>query len=95
MDGVNVRLERELDHRLVWLVCMLHSNELPLRHLMTALDGPTTGKDSFSGPIGRAAKQARTLDPETFQAILVGTDMREKGLIFCQNGSLQSWDTSS
>ena len=77
LNGVNVRLERELDHRLLWLVCMLHTNELPLRHLMTALDGPTTGKDSFSGPIGRAAKQANTLDAKTFQAIPVETDMHQ------------------
>ena len=66
-----MRLEAELDHRLLWHICMLHTNELPLRHLMTELDGPTTGKDSFKGPIGRAAKEADSLPPAEFDPIPV------------------------
>ena len=31
---------------------MLHCNELPLRHLLASLDGPTSSKDGFTGPIG-------------------------------------------
>ena len=38
----------KLDHKLMWLICILHTNELPLRHLFTKLDGKTTGKDCFS-----------------------------------------------
>ena len=32
---------------------MLHLNELPLRHIMNCLDGPTSGPTSFSGNIGK------------------------------------------
>ena len=39
----------KLDHKLMRLICILHTNELPLRHLFTKLDGKTTGKDCFSG----------------------------------------------
>ena len=34
-------------------ICLLHGNELPLRHVFTSLDGVTNGPDSFSGPIGK------------------------------------------
>lgn len=27
-------LEKKLGRRLIWLICVLHTNELPLRHLM-------------------------------------------------------------
>ena len=36
-----------------WFVCLLHMNELQLRHLMIHLDGVTHGPNSFSGPIGK------------------------------------------
>ena len=42
------RIKEKIGHKLIWLICLLHTNELPLRHLFTSLDGKTTGKDSFS-----------------------------------------------
>ena len=36
----------------MWFICLLHTNELPLRHFFTNLDGKTRGKDSFSGTYG-------------------------------------------
>lgn len=39
--GVIRRLEETFEHPLQWLVCLLHTNELPLRHLFEALDGAT------------------------------------------------------
>jgi len=63
-DGTNVNtgasggvihlLESELGRPLQWLICMLHANELPLRHLIQKLDGVTHGPKGFSGVIGRA-----------------------------------------
>ena len=41
---------------------MLHCNELPLRHLLTALDGPTSSKDGFTGPIGRLLGDVNELE---------------------------------
>src|SRR5699024_9473271 len=42
-------LERPLQR----IVCLLHTNELPLRHLFRKLDGETSGPTTFKGPIGR------------------------------------------
>ena len=52
--GVIRRLEVSVQRPLQWLVCLLHSNELPLRHLFLHLDGATTGPLGFYGPIGKA-----------------------------------------
>ena len=41
-------MEKHLERTVQWLVCLLHANELPLRHLIEKLDGPNV----FSGPIG-------------------------------------------
>ena len=35
-----------------WFVCMLHGNELNLRHVFKTLDGTTSGPRSFTGAIG-------------------------------------------
>lgn len=45
-------IEDNLQRNLFHSVCLLHTNELPLRHLFAHLDGTTTGPRSFSGPIG-------------------------------------------
>src|SRR6218665_2442483 len=49
------RLEEFFEHPVQWLVCLLHANDLPLRHLFEALDGATTGTRGFSGSIGKQA----------------------------------------
>ena len=38
---------------LQWVICLLHLNEFPLRHVFQNLDGITSGPDSLSRPIGR------------------------------------------
>ena len=43
----------KLGRRLIWLICALHTNELPLKHLMAELDGKTTSNNAFSGPVGK------------------------------------------
>lgn len=50
--GINRLIELAAHRPLHWFVCMLHLNELPLKALITKLDGKTTGANSFSGPIG-------------------------------------------
>ena len=50
-NGVIRELEKHWKKPVQWIVCMLHGNELPLRHLMK-LDGPTSGLTAFSGEIG-------------------------------------------
>ena len=52
--GGTVRLIKEkLQQPVQWLFCQLHANELPLRHLLTHLDGSTSGPHAFSGVIGK------------------------------------------
>ena len=58
-EGVIALLEQYLGHRLIWLPCMLHTNELSLRHLVVTLECPTTGDESFAGPIGTFCKKAQ------------------------------------
>ncbi|KAG0719329.1 hypothetical protein GWK47_007306 [Chionoecetes opilio] len=52
--GVIRQLEELLQKPLQWLVCLLHANELPVRHLFQHLDGATTGPKCFSGPTGKS-----------------------------------------
>ena len=54
IGGVIRLLEEKYKKPLQWLVCLLHANELPLRHLLQHLDGSTSGPRAFSGPIGKA-----------------------------------------
>ena len=50
--GYIASLESLLQRSLQWVTCLLHCNELPLRHVFTHLDGSTKSPDSFSGVIG-------------------------------------------
>jgi hypothetical protein len=52
--GVIRFLEIWLNKAVHWFVCLLHFNELPLRHLLIHVDGATEGPKSFSGDIGKA-----------------------------------------
>jgi hypothetical protein len=50
--GIITRCEKKVNHRLHNSICMLHTDELPLRHLFDQLHGSTSGKSSFKGPLG-------------------------------------------
>ena len=52
--GTITFVEKLLDRKLTWLICSLHTGELPLRHLIQQLDRPTNSDHTFSGPLGRA-----------------------------------------
>ena len=53
--GINhlIEVHVSIGRALQWNVCLLHANELPLRHLIIELDGPTTGANTFAGPTGK------------------------------------------
>ena len=36
-----------------WIVCLLHQNELPFRHLFEKIDGKAVGPETFTGPVGK------------------------------------------
>ena len=46
-------LEELLNKPLQWIVCLLYTNELPLRVVFGVLDGSLSGPDTFVGPIGK------------------------------------------
>ena len=52
-NGIIAKIEQHFGRCVQWSVCMLHRNELPLRKLITQLDGKSTGPKGFSGPIGK------------------------------------------
>ena len=56
MTGINKgcikKLEEALQRPLQRVVCLLHTNELPLRHVFVELDGSTKNPNAFAGPIG-------------------------------------------
>ena len=60
-EGAIVILERLLGRRLVWSICLLHTNELPLRHLLVELDGPTGSANTLTGPVGKLLPITQTL----------------------------------
>ena len=75
--GVNAgamrKLELHLQRKLVWIVCLLHTNELPLRRLIKELDGPTLSNNKFSGPIDQLLDSATDLEIiKKFPKTLVG-----------------------
>ena len=56
MSGVIVRIEIYLGHTVLWLICLCHLNELPLRKVFLLYDGKTVGPDSFEGKLGKEAR---------------------------------------
>lgn len=78
-DGTNVNtgwkggiirlLENDIKRPLQWCICLLHANELPLRHLLQSLDGDTKGPYSFSGPIGTLLKHCQEMPTVEFTPI--------------------------
>ena len=56
-NGAMRIVELDIGKPLHHFVCLLHTNELSFRHLFAAVDGGTTGPNSFDGPIGQAATE--------------------------------------
>lgn len=72
LGGVVCLLEKKLNRPIHWFVCMLHANELPLRHLFQKLDGGTHGPKAFSGVIGKALMNCETLPIVAYSPIALG-----------------------
>ena len=71
--GAMQYVEIKLDRKLNWLVCALHTNELPLRSLILAVDGKSLSNNKWSGPIGNMLNDATSLDiNHSFSKIDIG-----------------------
>ena len=81
LKGGTIRLlEESLNHPLHWFICMLHSNELPLRHLLITIDGKTYGPRGFTGSIGKQLVTCEQLPIAFFElvpAILESVDVSD------------------
>jgi hypothetical protein len=60
-EGAIALLEKLLGRRLVWSICLLHTNKLPLRHLIDQLDGPTGSGNTLTGPAGKLLPHTQSL----------------------------------
>ena len=75
-NEIIARCERHIGHRLHWDICLLHTNKLPLRHLVQKLDGPTSGSASFKGPIGKMLADVEKLEwDKNFLPIVEGPEL--------------------
>ncbi|XP_065677066.1 uncharacterized protein LOC105847823 isoform X3 [Hydra vulgaris] len=80
-NGLVACLERILKRRIHLIGCLLHVNELPLRHLISKLDGSSNSSNNYSGPICHArwlttavrilALYTRTINPSKELKIFV------------------------
>jgi hypothetical protein len=68
-NGVIRRLELKLQRPIQWIICLLHFNELPLRHLFEYIDGKSSGPTSYTGDIGRNLKECEKLPLVAFNRI--------------------------
>ena len=70
-------IEVGLGRKVLWAICFLHINELPLRHLIAEIDGPTNSDHTFSGPIGKEiGKNVEDLEINpNFQRIISGENL--------------------
>jgi hypothetical protein len=60
--GAITHLEKLLGHKCHWAICMLHSNELFLRHLIEGVDGPTSSSTGFVGPVGKCLSDVNKME---------------------------------
>ena len=60
--GAFVKVEVLLNRKLLRVVCTLHLNELPLRHVFIEVDGPTDSKNTFKGAIGKLLPKVEEFD---------------------------------
>ena len=66
-------VEIKLGPKLNWFVCALHTNELMLQHLMTALDGKTLSNNKWTGNIGKMLDSATELEIDpSFSKLSIG-----------------------
>ena len=59
-------LEVKLRHPLQWSICLLHFNQLPLKHLLHDIDGRAVGPQGLPGPIGNNLKNCEDLGIGSF-----------------------------
>lgn len=67
--GIIRFLEIQMKRAMQWMVCMIHCNELPLRHLIITVDGTSKSPTEFKGPIGKKLSSVENLKIVRFNPI--------------------------
>ena len=62
--GSITHLENMLGHKCQWNICAIHTNELPIRHLITKLDGATTSGTGFTEDVCKLLNRVEDLESE-------------------------------
>ncbi|KAG0724306.1 hypothetical protein GWK47_040839 [Chionoecetes opilio] len=76
--GTHAHLEKMLGRKLFWSICVLHTNELPLRHLITSIDGPTSSDTGFTGPVCSLLSSVNEMQYNAeFRVVPGGEDLTE------------------
>ncbi|XP_047136363.1 uncharacterized protein LOC124813413 [Hydra vulgaris] len=74
-SGLVVKFEKIINKNLHLLGCLLHQNELPLRHIISELDGKTVSANSFKGPIREAASNLILHEQPLFQFVPIKSEV--------------------
>ena len=69
--GLIKLMEHYLERQLHWNICMLHTNELPLRHLFSNLDENISVPRCFTGPNGKPLHNCEKSSVENFTHVEV------------------------
>ena len=64
-------MEHYPERPLHWFICMLYANELRLRHLFSNLNGTTSGRRFFTGPMGKFLQNCKKRQVENFTSVEV------------------------
>lgn len=75
--GVIKYMEEYLGRPLQWVICFIHCNELPLRHLFIEADGKMTGPIGFSGPIGKKIVSCENMRIVSFAKVPFNIDITQ------------------
>ncbi|KAG0723157.1 hypothetical protein GWK47_043166 [Chionoecetes opilio] len=76
--GTHAHLEKMLGRKLFWSICVLHTNELPLRHLITSIDGPTSSDTVFTSPVCSLLSSVNEMQYNAeFRGVPGGEDLTE------------------
>lgn len=62
-------METSINKPVQWSICLLHTKELPLRHLLQTINGHTKGPYTYSGPIGSRLQDCEKLPIVTSEII--------------------------
>lgn len=84
-------MEKKLRRPLQCLICQLHLNELPFRHLFQKLDGRTNGPNGLTETLGKKLHRSSELKITNFVAIRGRRDSGRNSFWSKQRSKISIW----